>query len=661
MGTQTPVKGAALADSDPGVPPSHDVRSRLGAWRRIGASPWVLDTLRRGIYLPWVKKPPRFRSKGYQVAPADADYLKREITRGLARGFYRELTDEEANKAHCIVGAFVTHSAGKQRLVIDYRVPNQYLEERKFKYESLYDLAPQLRPGDAMLSWDISDAFFHLEIRPTDKKYLCFTALGRVFEPVVMPFGLRLAPYYWTKVCRPVVAELRRMGFRIVAYVDDFGGAPPSAPNLPATQQDATDGGQVVRDLLAQLGLTLHPRKGVWHGPTQLPLLGHVVDTVRGLFILKPERAEKMVTAARRLVGRATHNRRWIKAKGLRSFCGLAVSSSLSVVSARFHLRALYNCLGDAKTGCVRLSHQALRDLHWWQDLLQHPGLGRALWPPPPAHTMHTDASEVGWGAVLDGVLPARGFHEPRRRNQHINVLELATVYLGLQSFRRFLTRRDTWILLKSDSMVTVGAVNAMASKSPAIMAELRRLHALCHSWGIAIKAEYLPSAVNAYADRLSRENDSADWSLPVAVFSEMEARFGPHTVDWFATHLNTRCGRFFSKTWTPGCAGVDALRHDWHAENGWATPPLHLIPMVVDKVVRSDCALTLVAPRWEAQPWYWRAVEACTEMIFLPPEQGRFRLASKTPLAPRPDWDVVVFRFQPKTSAPLQPYALSA
>lgn len=47
--------------------------------------------------------------------------------------------------------------------------------------------------------------------------------------------------------------------------------------------------------------------------------------------------------------------------------------------------------------------------------------------------------------------------------------------------------------------------------------------------------------------------------------------------------------------------------------------------------------------------------------MIFLPPEQGRFRLASKAPLALRPDWDVVVFRFQPKTSAHLQPYASSA
>lgn len=311
----------------------------------------MVDTLTRGIYLPWTSKPPRFRAKGYPVAASDRDYLENEIARGLSRGFYRELTPTEAEASNCVVGAFVTHSVGKQRLVIDYRVPNRHLADRKFKYESLFDLAPQLRPGDAMFSWDISDAFFHLEIRPEDRTYLCFTALGRVFEPIVMPFGLRLAPYYWTKVCRPVVAELRRLRFRIVAYVDDFGGAPPSAPGLPASTQEALDGGGVVRAPLDDLGLSLHPRKGVWHGPQQLPLLGHVVDTARGLFILKPERAGRIMTAAARFLGRASNHRRWVKVRPLRSICGLAVSSSLSVVSARFHLHALYTCLGGGKSG----------------------------------------------------------------------------------------------------------------------------------------------------------------------------------------------------------------------------------------------------------------------------------------------------------------------
>lgn len=133
---------------------------------------------------------------------------------------------------------------------------------------------------------------------------------------------------------------------------------------------------------------------------------------------------------------------------------------------------------------------------------------------------------------MLDNALPARGFHAPAYKGAHMNLLEMVTVRLGLQSFRRFLSRRDTWLLLNSDSTVTVGAVSAMASRSPAIMDELRRLHAFCLSWGVHIRAEHQPSAVSAYADRLSREGDSTDWTLSAAAFRDLDGRFGHHTVD---------------------------------------------------------------------------------------------------------------------------------
>lgn len=137
------------------------------------------------------------------------------------------------------------------------------------------------------------------------------------------------------------------------------------------------------------------------------------MDTAGGLFILKPEQAEKTMAAA-------AYHRRWVKARALRSFCGLAVSSSLSVMSARLHLRALYTCLGGGNSGYVRLDHQAMWYLVWWLYLTSHAGLGLTLWPPPPARTLHTDASSVGLGSVLDQTMPACGLLSPRRQPQHI-------------------------------------------------------------------------------------------------------------------------------------------------------------------------------------------------------------------------------------------------
>lgn len=58
---------------------------------------------------------------------------------------------------------------------------------------------------------------------------------------------------------------------------------------------------------------------------------------------------------------------------------------------------------------------------------------------------------------------------------------------------------------------------------------------------------------------------------------------------------------------WSPGCEGVNALKHNWRGENGCANPPFNLVSAVVDKAIRSGCALTLVVPRWRAKPWYWK------------------------------------------------------
>lgn len=439
-------------------------------------------------------------------------------------------------------------------------------------------------------------------------------------------------------------------------YVDDFGGRPPPAKaGGPATRADAERGWQTAAELLSSLGLTVHPNKGEREGTTALPLLGHVVDTRLGVFRLQPARVAKFETMAAALLRHAAKHRRWVRLGTLRSFCGLAVSTTLSVPQARFRTQSLYAAMrpllrpgpaGRPKLRDLHLPHQALSDLRWWARLTAQPLLGRALWPPPPDATMHTDASTTGWGAVWNGTVPARGFHEPARRHLHINVHELAAVRLGLQSFTSLLREEGTVVRLLMDSMVNVHVVNNGTSKSAALMAELRVLHALCERDGVHLRASHLPSAVNYAADRLSRSRDSTDWSLSDRAFRRLEATYGPHTLDLFASSLNRKCGRYYSATADPGTEGVDALRHNWAGENCWANPPFQLLPWVVDKIVRDAATVTMVAPVWKAQGWWHRAVEASRAWELLPPEEGVFTHGSQSTPAPAPQWRVAVFRF---------------
>lgn len=45
---------------------------------------------------------------------------------------------------------------------------------------------------------------------------------ARVCLPSLVPFGLGIAPTVFTKVLKPVVTSLRRVGIRLIIYLDDL-------------------------------------------------------------------------------------------------------------------------------------------------------------------------------------------------------------------------------------------------------------------------------------------------------------------------------------------------------------------------------------------------------------------------------------------------------
>lgn len=632
------------------MPVYEALRAALPRWLQLGVSPWVADTIKNGVKLEWTSTPTPFVSVEYPLTAEDRAFMTGEIAREMDNAYILEVTDpDEIDELVCVSSAFVTHTANKPRAVLDFTHQNGFLDVASCKYETLPELAQTLRPHDAMLTWDIKDAYHHLVVRPEDRKCLAFRCLGRFFVPVTMPFGLAPAPMIWTKVMRPVVEHLREQGFRVLAYVDDFGGAPPAPPGQPATQAQAVAAYHLVERLFGELGLRMHPSKGVRDGPTQVRLLGHLVDTKLARFLLPPDRVDKLVAAATALSRRATANRRWANFVSLRRFCGAAVSTTLSVPSARYHLRSLYNALQyrHHRSSDVRLGHQAIKDLQWWTMLQQNAATGRPLWPGATSMLLDTDASGVGWGAVLDQGAEARGYHGVDRNGLHINCLELGAVTRALLSFRTLIPHGSI-IRLRTDSMVALGVMRAGSSRSPVLMNEMRALHELCQEMSVELRVEHVSSVLNEWADRLSRENDSTDWTLGRAAFNRLDAAYGPHTVDLFASSVNARTPRFYSRWLCPGALGVNALAHSWDGENAWANPPFHLVGAIVHHILASNATVTLIAPEWRAQPWWRRAVEGCHEWYPLPLEDGVYTHGSRSSPAPRPFWRTVAFRFEP-------------
>lgn len=323
--------------------------------------------------------------------------------------------------------SFVVDIDTKPQLVIGYKHQNSFVENRPFRYEQMADFMLDLGRDDHLTSWNVADAFHDVLPATREIAPLAFRVGSTIYFPLPMPFGLKLAPWIWTKLMRPVVAYLRARGFKLMPYMGDFGclAATPHRAS-PVTRAQATAGRSEAIAVFRRLGIEIHKTKGAAIGTQTLPLMGFPIDTSRCLLLLKPDRLRSVVGSAVSLRRHATTHRRWVTLRALQRFCGAAVSTSPAVPDARFYLQALYACFPTGpRRGMRQLSARALKDLEWWCGLATCPDVGRALWQQPVQGELTTDACGYGCGGLLGRLVPARGFFSPDDRAAHINVQEM--------------------------------------------------------------------------------------------------------------------------------------------------------------------------------------------------------------------------------------------
>ena len=81
---------------------------------------------------------------------------------------------------------------------------NNHIYNQPFKMEGLENLRYLLNLGDYFMKIDLSDAYLSIPVHKDSQPYLAF-----IFDQVTMPFGLNVAPARFTKVFKPVLADLR--------------------------------------------------------------------------------------------------------------------------------------------------------------------------------------------------------------------------------------------------------------------------------------------------------------------------------------------------------------------------------------------------------------------------------------------------------------------
>lgn len=191
------------------------------AWSLLTDEQWIRDTISQGYKIPFSSPPP------LSATPITTNSMSSKETGIIEQEIFTLLTKKAIETASTVTGFssrlfLVPKKTGDLRPVLNLKPLNQFIPERYFKMETITTVCSFINKNDFMTSIDLSDAFLHVLIHPSSRKYLQFEWKGQRYQFRVLPFGMSLSPLVFTKILRPVLKWARRRGIRISAYLDDL-------------------------------------------------------------------------------------------------------------------------------------------------------------------------------------------------------------------------------------------------------------------------------------------------------------------------------------------------------------------------------------------------------------------------------------------------------
>jgi len=160
-------------------------------------------------------------------------------------------------------------------------------------------------------------------------------------------------------------------------------------------------------------------------------------------------------------------------------------------------------------------------------------------------------------------------------------------------------------LLLRTDNITTMYYVNGQGGPHKHLNKVAKLIFWAVKECNASLKALHLPGDLNTRADELSRLNPATEWSLDPQAFNHLETRWGPHTVDRFATDKNHLLPRYNSRFYDPKAEATDAMLQSWTRENNFVNPPFRMISQILNKIHQEQCDATLIIPLWPSAPWF--------------------------------------------------------
>ena len=307
-------------------------------YKRSGAPPHVLKSLDKGYEFEFTRIVPPIGCGG---GGSDGNHKGCDDPRfqSWLYGVFAEflllgIVSERSTKAYvtCPLNVipkadYDEHDADlkhRLRVLLDQRPLNDYLNPPKFRNESLDKARGLMNKDDVILTYDIASGFYCAAAHPDSRKYMGCNLGGRTFVWNCTPMGVSTSPYVFSSMMWVLAKKLRRRGFRMIQFVDDFA--------FFVKPEDADRAADYIEDQFRKHGLLIYKKKSCHYFKNKknewqrrlvkkAKVLGIDIDLNKMLFQIPQDKKDKIRKGIKELLdtafrGEAVHMRKVASAVG---------------------------------------------------------------------------------------------------------------------------------------------------------------------------------------------------------------------------------------------------------------------------------------------------------------------------------------------------------
>ena len=178
-----------------------------------------------------------------------------------------------------------------------------------------------------MTKLDLTEAYWSIPVLVRSQPYLRFRWKNRVFQFLVLPFGLSSAPHIFTKTMKPITAALHEQGSLLIIFLDDILLI---EENFSIVKENI----QITIDLLTSLGLLVNLAKSILKPVQLIEFLGMIINSKTTEISLPTSKLDKITKQCNKLLKMQTTSIRDIS-----TLLGLLETARPAVHIAPLHYR----------------------------------------------------------------------------------------------------------------------------------------------------------------------------------------------------------------------------------------------------------------------------------------------------------------------------------